>query len=263
MMQRFRIAVATARFSPNLRDVVRMAAQTGSAGVQFDARQQLKPADLSETGRRQLLHALGERELAIASLCFPLRRTLHDEEHLDTRIAALKQAMQFAWDLKARVLTCRIGRIPETSEGDEWSRLRDVLSDLAGHGNRVGVTLSITPAGDAPETLLSLIDTVRTGPLGIDFDPAERVMSRHDPVSSLREWHAVVTHVTVRDAIRDADGGGREQPVGRGECDWAELLAVVDEMKYTGWLTIDRTAGDDPFGDACRAVQYLTNVASS
>ncbi len=261
MMQRFRTAVATARFSPDLRDVVKLAAQAGATGLQFDARQQLKPANLSETGRRQLLHALSERELVVASLTFPLRRTLHDEEHLDTRVAAIKQAMQFAWDLKARVLTCRIGSIPETNEVDEWSRLRDVLSDLAGHGNHVGVTLSITPAGDAPKTLLSLINAVSTGPLGVDFDPAERVMSRHDPVSSLRELHAVVTHVTVRDAIRDADGGGRETPVGRGECDWEQLLAVIDEMNYSGWLTVSRTAGDDPFGDACRAVQYVQNVA--
>ncbi len=261
MMQRLRTAVATARFSSDLRDVVKMAAQTAATGLQFDARQQLKPTDLSETGRRQLLHTLSERDLSVASLSFPLRLTLHDEEHLDTRIAAIKQAMQFAWDLKARVLTCRIGRIPEQSDVDEWSRMRDVLADLAGHGNHIGVTLSITPAGDAPETLLSLIDAVRTGPLGVDFDPAERVMSRHNPVSSLRELHAVVTHLTVRDAIRDADGGGREVPVGRGECDWAELLAVVGEMSYSGWLTVDRTAGDDPFGDACRAVQYVQNVA--
>ncbi len=238
-----------------------MAAETGASGLQFDAREQLKPTDLSETGRRQFLHTLGERELSVASLTMPLRRVLHDEEYLDVRIEAIKQAMQFAWDLKARVLTCRIGRVPDDAESHERSRMLEVLSVLASHGNHVGVTFSITPSGDAPETLRSLIDDVDTGPLGIDFDPAERVMSRQKAVDSLRELHSLVTHVTLRDAVRDVDGGGREVAVGRGECDWPELLAVFDEMNYTGWLTADRTAGDDPFGDVTRAVQFVRNVA--
>ena len=236
-----------------------MAAETGASGLQFDARQQLKPTDLSETGRRQLLHTLGERDLSVASLTMPLRRALYDEEYLDIRIEAIKQAMQFAWDLKARVLTCRIGRIPD-DDARERSRLQEVLEVIAAHGNHVGVTFSITPSGDPPEALRSLIESVDTGPLGIDLDPAERVMSRQNPMTTLRELHARVTHVTVRDAVRDFDGNGREAAVGRGECDWPELLAVIDEMNYTGWLTADRTAGDDPFGDVSRAVQFVRNV---
>jgi sugar phosphate isomerase/epimerase len=260
-MLRLRLAVATARFSPDLREAVRIAAETGASGLQFDARNQLKPTDLSETGRRQLLHALGERELSVASLSFPLRKTLYDQEQLDARIAAIRQAMQFAWDLKCRVLTCRIGRLPEDSSSSEGSRLREVLADLAAHGNRIGVTLSITPSGDDAAALTALVNGVDTGPLGLDFDAAERIMSRRKPAQSLRDVHGLVTHMTVRDAVRDADGGGREVPVGRGECDWPELLAVIDEMNYTGWLTVERTAGDDPIGDASRAVQYLQNVA--
>ncbi|MGD9853960.1 MAG: sugar phosphate isomerase/epimerase family protein [Planctomycetaceae bacterium] len=261
MPRRIRIAVATARLSRDLREVVGIAAETGATGLQFDARYQLKPADLSETGRRQLLHTLGERKLSVASLSFPLQRPLIDQEHLDTRVTAIRQAMQFAWDLKCRVVTCRIGRIPEDMNSSDGSRLHDVLSDLAAHGNRVGVTLSITPAGDDPGTLTALLGSVSTGLLGVDFDPAERIMSRLKPTSSLRDLHALVTHITVRDAVRDADGGGREVPVGRGECDWPELLAVIEEMNYSGWLTVERTAGDDPGGDAARAVQYLQNVA--
>ncbi|MCA9024639.1 MAG: sugar phosphate isomerase/epimerase [Planctomycetaceae bacterium] len=259
-MNRLRLAVATSRFSSSLREVVRMAAETGASGLQFDARQQLKPTDLSETGRRQLLHSLGERDLSVASLTMPLRLALYDEEYLDVRIEAIKQAMQFAWDLKARVLTCRIGRIPGDDAVRERSRLQEVLGAIASHGNHVGVTFSITPAGDSPDVLRSLIESVNTGPLGIDFDPAERVMSRLDPVKSLRELHAHVTHMTVRDAIRDVDGSGREVPVGRGECQWPDLLALVDEMNYAGWLTADRTAGNDPFGDVRRAVQFVRNV---
>jgi sugar phosphate isomerase/epimerase len=262
-MSRLRIAVSTSRLTSRLRDVPQAAAATGATGVQFDARNQLRPGDLSETGRRQLLYELGERRLGVASLSFPLRRTLADPEHLDARVSALKEAMQFAWDLKARCLVCRAGRIPEPADSPEFARLHEVLRDLARHGNRVGVTLAFTPSGESGAELARLVDSISDGPLGVNFDPAERIMNRRDPVTSLRELHRHVAHLTIRDAVRDLDLGGREVPVGRGEADWDSLLAALDEMNYLGWATIDRTAGDDPLGDIARAVSFLTNLGAS
>ncbi len=262
-MTRLRFAVATSRFGRPLRDIPRLAADTGAAGVQFDARTELRPDDLSETGRRQLLHALAERELSVASLRLPLRRPLYDLEHLDARIAALKQAMQFAWDLKARIVTCQIGRIPADSATSEHQRLQEVLEDLASYGNHVGITLSITPAGDSAEELRTLLGGITTGPLGIDFDPAACVLSRQHPGNTLRDLHSLVTHITIRDALGMREGGGREVPVGRGEVDWDLQVAQYDEMNYKGWLSVLRHEGDDPAGDAARAITYLTNVVGS
>ena len=207
-----------------------------------------------------MLHTLGEMDLSVASLSFPLRRPLHDVEQLDARLAAIKQAMQFAWDLKARALTCRIGRLVDEPDSPDAIRQREILGELARHGNHVGVTLSITPSGDSPERLKAQLEAQDEGPLGIDFDPAERVISRHDPTASLRELHAFVSHVTVRDALGGADGGGREVAVGRGQVDWDAVLATLDEMNYNGWQTIDRREGDDPLADMTRAVSYLRSV---
>lgn len=262
-MSRLRIAIAASRLGEPLREVVRQCGQTGADGVQFDARHQLSPADLSDTGRRQLLHALGELNLSVASLTFPLRRPLHDQEQLEGRIDAVKKAMQLAWDLKARILVCRIGRVVDDAESTAAIRQREVLSELARHGNRVGVTVSITPSGDPPAALRSLLERINEGPLGIDHDPAERVMSQLDPVTSLRELHAWITHVTVRDGLRDADGAGRETVVGRGEVDWEQALATLDEMNYAGWLTADRRAGEQPLQDMSQAVAFIRRVAAA
>src|SRR5690606_22889951 len=224
-MLRLRLAIATVRLKGSLRETIRLAEQTGASGLQFDARQQLKPGDFSQTARRQLLHNLAERNLQVASLTFALRRPLHDQEQLDARLDAIKQAMQFAWDLKSRVLVCRIGRIVEDADAPEAVRQREVLQDLARHGNRVGVTLAVTPSGGSPEMLRSVLESIDAGPLGIDFDPAERIMSHQPPVPSLQVLHDRVAHVTIRDALRDADGAGREMVVGRGEVAWEEVLA--------------------------------------
>ena len=89
-----------------------LASRSGAGGVQLDARNEAKPSDLSATGRRQFAHALAEIGLQLASLDFPLRRPLWDPERLNARIEALKQAMEFAYELKARVVTVRLGGLP-------------------------------------------------------------------------------------------------------------------------------------------------------
>jgi sugar phosphate isomerase/epimerase len=259
-MPPLKIAVATRCLNLPLKNSLRVAADFGVQGVQFDAREELRTGELTETGRRQLLHALGELGLSVAALAFPMRRSLYDEEQLDGRVAAIKRVMEYAWQLRSRVVAARIGKIPPERESKSYRLLFDVLTDLARHGNQVGSTLAITPTHDSPAALAELIQSVKSGPLGIDFDPAVFVMSGHKPVEALRTLHPWAIHVTARDAIRDVDAGGVETALGRGEVDWVEFLPLLDEIEYTGWVTVIRSQGEDRANDVARGVQYLKNV---
>lgn len=254
------MAVATRAFQEPLKSSIVTASEMGAQGVQFDLRNEVRPGELSETGRKQLLHYLEEMNLTVASTMFPTRRSFYDLEELDARLAAARQAMEFAFQLKASVMTLRIGRIPEP-EGEEYRILTQVLNDLARHGNRVGVTLAITPTRDEPARLLALLNEITQGPVGINFDPGGFVMAGQNPARALEQLAAHLRHVLVRDGIRDMDGSGLEVPVGRGEVEWEEILALLDEAEYKQWLTVDRTQGNDQTGDIQRAMQYLRNVA--
>jgi sugar phosphate isomerase/epimerase len=259
-MPPLRIAVATRCFGLRLKDSLRAAARVGAGGVQFDTRDELRPGELTDTGRRQLLHGLAELGLSVASVAFPARRSFYDEEQLDARVAAAKRALDHAWELQARVVTARIGKVPADKESKPYRLLVEVLGDLARHGNQVGATLAITPSHDSPQALSELIGSIKSGPLGIDFDPAVFVMSGHNPVEALQALHSLVLHFTARDAIRDVDAGGVETALGRGEVEWIAVLPLLDEARYSGWVTVNRTQGDDRAGDVARAVQYLKNV---
>jgi len=257
-MQRLRLAVASRCLQLPLKGALRRAAEMGASGIQFDARNELRPADLSETGRRQLLHSLTEMGLAVSSLDFPTRRPLADLDQLDSRLNALRETMQLAGRLKAPVVTARIGIVPEEADSEEFRLNVQVLNDLARYGNRVGVTLAV--ASPRPDPLSRLVQSVTEGPLGINFDPAAIVMAGGAPADAYRSLHSLVVHVIVRDGLRDAELGV-EVSLGRGEVPWDELLALFDEAGYTGWCTIDRTQGDDRPGDAARAIQYLRQLA--
>jgi sugar phosphate isomerase/epimerase len=255
-----RLAVATRCLGQPLKPALLLASRFGASGVQLDARNEAKPAEMSGTGRRQLAHALAEIGLQLASLEFPLRRPLWDAERLDARIEALKRTMALAYDLKTCTVTVRLGGLPDEKDEAGRSLLKDVLDDLARHGNHVGVTVAIGPGRETAERLLEVLEGVTGGPIGVNFDPAAAVMSGASASEALQALLKLVTHVLIRDAVQDFDGGGSEVPVGRGDVPWEEILAVLQGTGYGGWLTVDRTQGEDRAGDAGRAVQYLQSV---
>lgn len=255
-----KIAVETAPFGRQLKQSIQNASRLEVGGIHVDLRNEVKASDLSETGRRQFLHMLQELSLSIASATFPTRRAFSDPNEIDGRVAATCNAMKFAAELKCRVMTLRVGKIPNDPDSKEYQLLFETMQDVARFGNHIGVVLCLSLTGESPETVKAFINSIQTGPVGCNFDPAVCIMSGQNPSAMLRDFHPHVHHITVRDAVRDIDGGGREVPVGRGETDWEELLAIVSEMDYTGWLAVSRTSGDDKPGDISRAVQYLRNV---
>ncbi len=256
-----KFAVPAAPFARPLRELLRTAAALGAQGLQFDSRNELRPTDLSDTGRRHFLHELDEQGLAVASLTFPTRRAFFDQDELEGRVAACRLVMQFAWQMRTKVVTARVGRIPTDPQSAEYRILREVLNDLAAHGNRVGVTLALTPMRDTASAIRTLLEEVTAGPIGVNFDPVPFLLAGEKPESAFRTLHDRIVHVTVRDALRDIDAAGMEVAVGRGEVAWDELLALSQEAAYHGWWTADRTLGDDKPNDIARAIAYLRTIA--
>jgi sugar phosphate isomerase/epimerase len=260
MTKPLRLALATRCLAQPLKPALMLASQLGATGVQLDARNEAKPTEMSGTGRRQFAHVLAEIGLQLASLDFPLRRPLWDAERLDARVEALKQTMEFAYELKSRTVTVRMGGLPDESDIAGQSLLKGVLDDLARHGNHVGATVAVGLGREPAARLVEVLGAVTGGPIGVNFDPAAAVTSGESPVKALEALGQFVAHVMVRDATRDSDGGGSEVPVGRGDVPWDEILAILQGTSYGGWLTVERTQGEDRAGDAGRAIRFLQSV---
>ncbi len=258
-MHQFRQAVATRCFSQPLRESIKSAAELNVAGIQFDVRTEVRSGELTDTGRRDLLHQIGEYGLKVAGAVFPLNHPLYEADKIDVRLAAIRDAMKFAYSLKAPTLCFRVGRIPEDPASKERLLLVEALCDLARYANHIGTLLAITPTNDSAETLKTLLDAVQTGPIGIDFDPAHFAMTGRPVVESLRTLHNLVMHVQLRDGIHGIDGG-QEEPVGQGNVDWGEVMALLGEMDYRGWLTAIRSQGEDRTHDLSRGVKFIQRL---
>jgi len=261
-MPALKLAVATRHLDLPLRQAIDTAASLGAQGIQLDARNEVKPNSLSDTGRRDLKRHLAEHHLQLASFEYPTRRAFHDSDALDARVAGLKAALEFAWTLGVRTVVGRIGRIPDDLQSPKFQMLSEVLNDIARHSNRVGATLAVTPTNDSLESLRELFNRITEGPLGLNLDPAGIVMSGGNPVDMYRAFYDRVHSVQIRDGVRDVDGQGIEVPVGRGEVVWDELLALLEEGPFRGWLVATRSSGDDKAGDMSRAIRFIRHVAA-
>lgn len=254
------LAIATAPFRMPLKESLKLAIEMRVSGVQLDAWHELRHDSLTESGRRQFLHHMEESGLRLTSLHLPLRRPLYDQTELDSRLNLIRQTMEFAWQLKAPMLTLRIGKIPSETQVAELSLLREVLQDLARQSTHIGTVLAIIPSLDQAQTLTDLLGSIQEGLLGIDFDPAGFLLAGDSPTKALQTAYKHVVHVQGRDAVREIDGTGSEAPVGYGSVDWREIVALLAEISYRGWVTVQRTQGDFRVAETERGLKFLREL---
>jgi len=254
-----KLALPTRSLELPIKQALAQAATMQVSGVQLDLRGEIKPASLSETGRRQLLQLLREYNLSVASTTFPLRSTLYDPIRLESRMEAIKSALLFTYQLHSRVLTIPIGTLPDT-DSNTYKLLGELLNDIARWSNHVGATLSVTTTGQDPQALKALLECITEGEIGIDYDPAAVWVAGYNPIDSFRILHDRIKHTQVRDIVRQSSHTGLEVPLGRGELDWLELMALHEEAAMQNWYTLIRNEGHDQSEDLRNAVQYLNRL---
>ncbi len=255
---RFRVGVQMASLSLPLTAALSAAARTGAVGLELEARGPLAPRELSQTARRQLRKMFQDRGLAVSCLAFPTRRGYSDEQELDRRVAATKQALTLAYELGTQVVVNGIGEIPSETTDPRQNQFLSALLDLGRHGQRCGAILAARTGHEKGQVLADLMAQLPDGTLGIDFDPAALIMGGHSPAEALACLAPWIVHVHARDAIGDrATGRGQETRLGRGDADFVAIAAALDQRGFRGFFTIQRDVARQAPGEIADAVQFL------
>ncbi len=260
-MSPLKIGVSLSSFNLPLRQAIDAAARLGVAGVEIDARGELRPSTMTGTAVRQLRKLLADANLRVCSVSFITRRGYNELDQLDRRIAATKDAMRMAYELGAKVVVNRVGHVPAQPEGTSWELLVETLSDLGRHSDRVGATLAARTGSEDGAALARLIDALREGGVGVDFDPGGLIVHGFSPRESLAALGSHVMQMRARDGVRDmAQGRGLETPLGRGTADFPTLAGMLEDFAYRGYWTIERQQAADPLAEIGSAVQFLRNL---
>jgi sugar phosphate isomerase/epimerase len=256
-----KIGIQTRSLRQPLRAALVTASRLGASGVEIDARSELRPQELSQTGLREFHKLLDDLGLRVSAVAFPTRRGYDVPDDLERRVLATQEAMRFAASLRCDVLILRPGRIPAESDTVPLTRLVESLTALGVFGDRVGVRPALQTADLNPTDLLRLIKALPEHSVGVDLHPTGLIMAGYSAQEAVDILGPHVLHVHACDAVRDiAARQTLEVELGRGAADIPELLGKLTEFDYRGWVTIERRDSPNPIEEIENAVEFLKSL---
>jgi L-ribulose-5-phosphate 3-epimerase len=194
----------------------------------------------------------------------PLTIGLVPRSTRDARVAALKQASDFARHCGIPALETHCGFIPESPNDPLYSESVTAISEVAAHCRRNGQTFLYHAGHETPVTLLRTIQDVGLDNQGVGLDTANLIMcGRGHPVDALDLYGQHLRTVNAKDALfpTDARRLGREVPLGQGKVDFPRLLRRLKELGYQAPIIIEREiSGPQLHPDLKAGKAFLENL---
>lgn len=256
-----KIGVVLESMGVPLRQGLPQAARLGVAGVQVDAAGELAPERLTETARRELKNLLRTFNQQFTALNCPLRHGLDVAENQQPRIDYVRSALGMAFELGPRVVIAPCPKLPGESEIERARLLREALTALGRHGDRVGSVLALEIGLDPPEAVRDYLASFDVGSLKVNYDPANILVNGFDPVKGVIPLGQLIAHTHARDARKTTvSRGAQEVALGSGDVDWLSYIATLTAIDYRGFLTIEREPGGNRLPEIERGVAFLRRV---
>ncbi len=257
-MAELNLAVRLDALKLPLRKALETAAQLGASAVELDARNQIHPSQLSDTGLRQLRKILDDLNLKVASLRFQTRRGYDNPSDLDRRVETTKEAMKLAYNLGCPVVINSIGTIPD-EEDPRWASMQSVLDDLGRYGTRVGAFLAAETGSNSGPTLANMLDSSPDSFVAVALNPGQLIINRFDVLEALQSLKDRIQLVCAVDGVLDlAAGRGISVRLGQGTADFPSLIGSLEDIQYRGRYLVGRD--DSTIQELQQGMEYLRNL---
>lgn len=260
-METSRLSVPAAALAADFRRALRIARDLGVGGIELDARSGLDPAQVTQTGLRQIRKWLGDEGLVVSAVAFPTRGGYSDADRLEGRIAATKAALKLAFDLGASVVLNHVGEIPADDTTADWRLLVDVLTDIGNYGQHVGATLCAEVGRAAPADLARVIKALPEGSLTCDIVTGAMVVHGHDPAQGVADLAGHIGSLHATDAVAGPFAGrGRAVVLGTGQVELPPVLAALEERGYQGWIGLEPVEAREAREELVDAVDFVRSL---
>lgn len=235
--------------------------EAGAKAIEIDARGEIRPQDLSETGVRQIRKLLNDCELSVAAVEFHTRRGYGALDDLDRRVEATKAAMKMARQLGCDLVVNQVGQVPADLNSSEGQTLVEVLRDLGLHSQHAGAWLAAETGSESGADLKRLIDALPKGAIFAALDPGNLLLNGFSAREAAEALSDSIRHVYAKDAVRDfGRGRGTEVQLGRGAVDWPELIGLLEAQGYRDYLSVKREQPGDALLEIEQALSYLASI---
>jgi L-ribulose-5-phosphate 3-epimerase len=194
----------------------------------------------------------------------PLTLGLIPREYREARVAALKRAGDFARRAGLPAVVTHLGFIPENARDPVFAEVVEAVKQVALHLKNLGLEFWFETGQETPVTLWRLIETVGTGNLGINLDPANLILyGKGSPVDSLDVFGKYVKGIHAKDGLYPHDPMklGREVKVGAGKVNFPEFVKKLAGLGYDGAYIIEREiSGEQQKKDIAETIRYLEGL---
>jgi L-ribulose-5-phosphate 3-epimerase len=260
-MSRYKLGVRLESLGLPLRKGLMEAASLAVAGVELDAAGALLPDALTETGRREIRNLLRSHNLELTALFCPLRRGLDAVEDQQPRLEKIRKVMTLSVELGSGLTIVQAGQVPDEKDAERLRVFRESLTELSGHGDRIGGRLALETGLESGATLAAHLKSYDTGCLAANLDPANLLLHGFDVYAAVHDLTGKIAQVHAKDGRRArASLAAREVALGTGDIDWLRFLESLQEIEYRGWLTVERETGDNRAADVASGVAFLRRL---
>lgn len=268
---------------------MRKAKEAGADGVQIYAVQgEFDPANLSPSARREWKEYIASLGLEISALVGDLGgHGFQDPAQNRAKIEKSKRIMELAKELGTDIVTTHIGIVPSDHTSKIYETMHIACEELSRYAHEMNSYFAIETGPEPAARLKTFLDGLGSKGVSVNFDPANMVMvTGDDPVQGVHTLKDYIVHTHAKDGLKLADidprdvygqygyeapaldhekmaemaetgSAFREVPLGAGSVDWNNYLQALNDIGYTGFLTIEREVGTNPEEDIRQAVNFL------
>ncbi|WP_017811577.1 MULTISPECIES: sugar phosphate isomerase/epimerase family protein [Paenibacillus] len=277
-----KIGVIADAFKLELRENLLKAKEVGADGVQIWATEGvMDPDNLGIDRRLDLKEYLDGLGLEVSALCADFGGNgFHSAQDNIWKIEKSKKILTLALELGTPIVTTHIGIVPEDTNAPEYAIMQKACNELAEFASSMGGYFAIETGPEPAARLKQFLDSLDSKGVAVNFDPANMVMvTGDDPVQGVYTLKDYIVHTHVKDGIRnrevnphdvygnlsheqiaafeDGSIGFQEVALGEGQVDFKAYFAALQDIGYTGYLTIEREVGQQPEQDIRRAVEFI------
>ncbi|MDF2964399.1 MAG: sugar phosphate isomerase/epimerase [Paenibacillus sp.] len=282
-----KIGVIVDSFGIGVRAGLVKAKEAGAQGVQIYAVSgEMDPANLSVQARKELKSYIDSLGLEISALCGDLGgHGFQDRKANAEKVEKSKRILDLAMELGTNIVTTHIGIVPDDTQHEVYDAMQSACEELSNYARSMDAYFAIETGPERAAHLKAFLDSLTVNGVSVNFDPANMVMvTGDDPVQGVHILKEYIVHTHVKDGVRlreidpkevygflgyekmdhgkIAEMGStgeafREVPLGEGKVPFADYFAALQEIGYTGYLTIEREVGDRPEEDIRKAVAFI------
>ena len=179
----------------------------------------------------------------------------------ESRLNTLKKASDFAEMIGVDRVITHVGFIPENPDHPDFAGTVGALRNLCRYMKAKNQYFLFETGQETPVTMLRTIEAIGYDNLGINFDTANLILyGKANTLDALDVFGQYVMETHIKDGFYPTNGMalGKEAPAGQGKANLPAVVKKLEELGFTGALTIEREiSGDQQIADIKMARDLL------